>query len=176
MIRADWIPIESKGANQMKMFPKARQEKLVVREFADELLVYDKERHEAHCLNRTAALVWKHCDGRTSVAEISRRLANEMAGGAPVDERLVWYALNQFKRDHLLEEKLEVPAGMLMNGGLNRRQVMRVLGISIVALPLVTSLIAPTPAQAATCLAPGAACTSGTQCCNGVCQGNNTCL
>jgi Coenzyme PQQ synthesis protein D (PqqD) len=158
----------------MKTFPKARQEKLVVREFADELLVYDKERHEAHCLNRTAALVWKHCDGRTSVAEISRRMAKEMPGDTPVDERLVWYALNQFKRDHLLEE-LEVPAGMLMNGGLNRRQVMRVLGISIVALPLVTSMIAPTPAQAATCRAPGAACTTSSQCCTGLCQTNNTC-
>src|SRR5712691_10027942 len=120
----------------MKTFPKARKEKLVIREFADELLVYDKERHEAHCLNRTAALVWKQCDGRTSVAEISCRLAEELPG-VQVDERIVWYALNQFKRDHLLEEKVEVPAGMLMNGGLNRRQVMRALGLTIVALPVV---------------------------------------
>jgi Coenzyme PQQ synthesis protein D (PqqD) len=163
----------------MKTFPKARKEKLVVREFANELLVYDKERHEAHCLNRTAALVWKHCDGHTSVEEISHHLAAETGGDGrtTVDERLVWYALNQFKRDHLLENELEVPAGVLasMNGGLNRRQVMRVLGISIVALPLVTSMIAPTPAQAATCRAPGAACTTSAQCCTGLCQTNNTC-
>jgi coenzyme PQQ synthesis protein D (PqqD) len=159
----------------MKTFPKAKKDKLVVRELADELLVYDRERHEAHCLNRTAALVWKHCDGRTSVAEITRRLAKDINGDQPVDERIVWCALNQFKRDHLLEESLEVPAGMLMNGGLNRRQVMRVLGISIVALPLVTSMIAPTPAQAATCIAAGGPCTSSAQCCNGVCLGNNTC-
>jgi coenzyme PQQ synthesis protein D (PqqD) len=163
----------------MKTLPKARKEKLVVREFANELLVYDKERHEAHCLNRTAALVWKHCDGHTSVEEISRHLAAETGGDGrtKVDERLVWYALNQFKRDHLLENEIEVPAGVLasMNGGLNRRQVMRVLGISIVALPLVTSMIAPTPAQAATCRAPGAACTTSSQCCTGLCQTNNTC-
>ena len=161
----------------MKTLPKARKEKLVVREFADELLVYDKERHEAHCLNRTAALVWKHCDGRTSVKEISRRLATEMPddGRTPVDERLVWYALNQFERDHLLEEKVEIPAGMLMNGGLSRRQVMRALGLTIVALPLVTSMIAPTPAQAATCLAAGSPCTTSIQCCNGVCQPNGLC-
>ena len=163
----------------MKTFPKARKEKLVVREFANELLVYDKERHEAHCLNRTAALVWKHCDGHTSVEEISRHLATETGGDGrtTVDERLVWYALNQFKRDHLLEDELEVPAGVLasMNGGLNRRQVMRVLGISIVALPLVTSMIAPTPAQAATCLAAGAPCTTSPQCCTGLCQTNGLC-
>ena len=159
----------------MKTLPKARKEKLVVREFADELLVYDKERHEAHCLNRTAALVWKQCDGRTSVKEISRRLATEIPGRTPVDERLVWYALNQFERDHLLEEKIEVPAGLLMNGGLSRRQVMRALGLTIVALPLVTSMIAPTPAQAATCLVAGSPCTSSIQCCNGVCLPAGTC-
>ena len=96
----------------MKQFPKARKEKLIVQGFKDELLIYDKERHEAHCLNRTAALVWKHCDGRTSVAEISRRLGEEIEGEAAMDERLVWYALKQFKRDHLLEERLDIPAGM----------------------------------------------------------------
>jgi hypothetical protein len=156
----------------MKTFPKARKRQLVVREFADELLVYDKERHEAHCLNRTAAAVWKHCDGRSSVVEISRRLTEEMTltGDGPVNERLVWYALNQFKRDHLLEETLELPVGMLMNGGLNRRQVMRAMGISIMALPLVTSMIAPTPAQAASCLGSGAPCATSAQCCSGVCN------
>jgi hypothetical protein len=161
----------------MKTFPKARKEKLIVREFADELFVYDKERHEAHCLNRTAALVWKHCDGRTSVKEISRRLATEIPGDGqtPVDERLVWYALNQFERDHLLDEKLEVPAGVLMNSGLSRRQVMRALGLTIVALPLVTSMIAPTSAEAASCLSPGAACTTSAQCCSGLCN-NGVCV
>jgi hypothetical protein len=43
--------------------PQARTEGLTVRELAEETLVYDKERHKAHCLNRTAACVWKHCDG-----------------------------------------------------------------------------------------------------------------
>jgi len=156
----------------MKTLPKARKEKLVVREFAGELLVYDKKRHEAHCLNSTAALVWKRCDGRTSVTEISRRVAKELTGdgGKPVDERLVWDALDQFRRRHLLEEKLEVPAGMLIKGVLNRRQVMRALGLTIVALPLVTSLVAPTAAEAAgSCLSAGAACTASIQCCSGLC-------
>lgn len=154
----------------MKPLPKARKQKLVVREFAGELLVYDKKRHEAHCLNSTAALVWKQCDGRTSVTEIARRLAKELTGdGKPVDERLVWDALDQFRRRHLLEEKLEVPAGMLIKGGLNRRQVMRALGLTIVALPLVTSLVAPTAAEAGSCLNGGATCATSAQCCSGLC-------
>jgi len=160
----------------MKEFPKARQEKLIVREFADEVLIYDKETQQAHCLNQTAALVWKHCDGRTPVAEISRRLAREMGdSGAAVDDQVVWQALSQFKRDHLLEEKLEVPAGMLSaaGGGLSRRKAIKALGLAtIVAVPLVTSMIAPTAAQAASCLAAGAACTAGAQCCSGVCSAN----
>src|SRR5713101_2119140 len=154
----------------MKTFPKARAAKLIVREFGDELLVYDKERHEAHCLNRTAALVWKKCDGRTSVKEISRRLAKEMSDGeGSFDERVVWHALEQFQRDHLLEERFKVPAGLLttINDGLNRRQMMRALGVTaVVALPLVTSIVAPTAAQAATCTGSGGVCTSGAQCCS----------
>ena len=42
------------------MKPRARTEGLVVTELPDELLVYDLERHRAHCLNPTAALVFKH--------------------------------------------------------------------------------------------------------------------
>jgi len=158
----------------MKELPRARRDKLVVREFGEEVLVYDKERHEARCLNRTAALVWKHCDGRTTVAEIGRRVAVEMTGAEqPLDQRMVWYALSQFDRDHLLEEKLEVPAGVLSaKGGFNRRTAIRALGLTAaVALPLVTSMIAPTSAQAATCRAPAATCTSSSQCCSGICQG-----
>jgi coenzyme PQQ synthesis protein D (PqqD) len=146
----------------MKTFPKARKEEIVVRELAEEILIYDKKRQRAHCLNATAAAIWKHCDGDTAVSEISRKLA--------ADERVVWYALAQFKEDHLLED-LEVPAGML-NTGLNRRAAMRALGLTaVVALPVVSSMLAPTSAQAATCLPPGQPCTTGAQCCNGVCAG-----
>src|SRR6266699_4723975 len=110
---------------------RIRRHRLVVREFADELLVYDKERHEAHCLNRTAGLIWKYCDGRTSVAEISRRLANEITNEeVPIDERVVWYALKQLRRDHLLQDQPGIPelTGSL-NAGVNRRQLIRALGI-----------------------------------------------
>src|SRR5207253_295146 len=112
----------------MKPFPKARKENVITRESGDELLVYDTNRHEAHCLNRTAALIWKHCDGRTSIEQITSRLGKEINGDleTPVDERLVWYAISQFRRDHLLEDKVEIPKAVLasVNGQLNRRQVI----------------------------------------------------
>ncbi len=162
----------------MKHFPKARKDKLIAREFGDEVLIYDRSRDKALCLNRTAALVWKYCDGRTSIEQITDRLGKEISREfeTPIDERLVWYAIRQLKREHLLENQVEIPRRVpaSIEGHLNRRQVIRTLGLtSIVALPLVSSIIAPTAAQAATCLPSGAACTSGLQCCSSICSGGN---
>ena len=50
--------------------PRARKDGLVIKELSNETLVYDLERDEAHCLNQTAGLVWKQCDGRTTVTKI----------------------------------------------------------------------------------------------------------
>ena len=55
------------------IFPHARSEGLVITDLDDEILIYDKERDKAHCLNQTAALVWKYSDGKRSVAEIAQR-------------------------------------------------------------------------------------------------------
>jgi hypothetical protein len=146
---------------------------LVIQELPDEVLIYDRERDKAHCLNQTAALVWKYCDGKTTVANIARKLALKLDSAA-IDEKVIWYALDQLSKDHLLEENLAPPA---MLAGMSRRQMVRTLGLTaIVAVPLVTSIMAPTPAQAATCFASGAACTSSGQCCSGSCLGTNTCL
>lgn len=151
--------------------PLARKEGLVVKEASGEVLVYDLDRDKAHCLNQTAALVWKYCDGHTSVARIAKSLEKDLH--APVDEKVVWYALLQLGRDHLLEERIVPPA---IIAGINRRDMIRVLGLAaVVAVPVVTSIVAPTPAQAATCLASGQACTSSAQCCSGLCGGGGTC-
>jgi hypothetical protein len=163
----------------MKRYPKARKDNVIARELGDEVLIYDRSRDKALCLNRTAAFVWKQCNGRTSIAQIANRLGREMSSSfeTPIDERLVWYAISQLRREHLLKEQVESPRRVLasMNGHLDRRQVIRALGLAtIVALPLVTSIIAPTAAQAATCLGSGVACTSAAQCCSGLCPGAPT--
>jgi hypothetical protein len=104
-------------------------------------------------------------------------LGNEMEGEAAVDERLVWYALKQFQRDHLLEEKLDIPEAVLtsMRGGVGRRRMLRVLGLTaLVALPLVTSMASPDAGSATSCLGPGASCSTSVQCCNGLCN-SGTC-
>src|SRR5947207_12714590 len=109
----------------MQNKPQARHDGLIVRELDNEILIYDTETNKAHCLNDTATLVWKQCDGQSTAAEISRRLSDQV--GTKVDERVVWFALKQFDRDHLLAEKVMLPPPLLA-AGLNRREMVRVLG------------------------------------------------
>ena len=155
--------------NQTK--PLARKEGLVIQELPDEVLVYDLNSDRAHCLNQTAAFVWQHCDGRTTTGEIARSLGKKV--NASVDEKVVLFALDQLGRNHLMATP-PVPPQLL--AGLNRREMVRALGIAAaVAVPVVASIVAPTPAQATTCVATGGACTTGAQCCSGTCTGGTTC-
>ena len=50
--------------------PKPKRIEAVTRKFHDELLIYDARKHQAHCLNKTAAAVWLECNGDATVAEI----------------------------------------------------------------------------------------------------------
>ncbi len=146
--------------------PRARTERIIIKELQDEVLVYDMDRDKAHCLNLSAAAVWKKCDGFNTPAQIANFLRAESQ--ANINEDFVWLALDQLARDHLLEEPLEWPAAIPR---LTRREAVRRIGIgAAIAIPLVTSILAPTPAQAATCLAKGASCSSPLECCSGMCR------
>jgi len=145
--------------------PEARTEGLVVQQLAEEVLVYDQDRHKAHCLNHTAALVWEQCDGQSSVKEIAQKLSEEME--AEVEAEVVWLAVEQLSKTHLLKEGVARTAG-----GVSRREVMRRIGIgAAVALPIVTSIVAPKASEAANCRPSGASCGNSAQCCSGLCNG-----
>jgi hypothetical protein len=148
--------------------PEARKEGLVVQDLTEECLVYDQGRHKAHCLNRTAALVWKHCDGRSTVSDIASKVSREAS--AEVGGEVVWLALEQLSKTHLLKERVASREGS--GREVSRREVMRRIGIgAAVALPVVTSIVAPKAAEAANCRPAGAACTASAQCCSGLCTG-----
>lgn len=151
--------------------PRARKDGLLIQEMPDELLVYDLVRHKAHCLNETAALVWKRCDGKTSVKQMVRLLKTERDAAA--DESMVWMAFDQLAKAKLLQGEARKWSGA---SGISRREVIKRIGVAAaVSLPVVTSIVAPTAVQAATCLASGAACTSNAQCCSLSCA-SLTCL
>lgn len=144
--------------------PLARRRGLVVKEVGNEVLVYDTERDRAHCLNETAALVWNLCDGRHDAMAIAQAMEKEL--NVTIDEKVVLFALTQLGRDNLLEHQLVTPTV-----GMSRRQMMRTLGVATaVALPLVTSIVAPTAVQAASCRPSGASCNGSGQCCSGLCS------
>ena len=129
-----------------QLTPEARKEGLVIHELPGEVLVYDLDRHKAHCLNKTAALVWERCDGKTSVAQLVKQLENELK--TRVDEEVVLLAVNQLDKSRLLKEKTMPDIGRIR---LSRRELIKRAGVgAAIALPLVTSIIAPTAAQAAT--------------------------
>src|SRR5256885_5979019 len=146
--------------------PLARKQDLLVRELPNEVLVYDQERDRAHCLNETAAFVWKRCDGRNTTRDIASLLSKKV--NSTVDEKFIWLALDQLAENDLLTRRPAQPPSLV---GINRRHMMRVLGLTaVVAIPLVTSIVAPTAAQAATCKPAGQPCASGPQCCSNVCN------
>ena len=128
------------------MTPKARHENLVVQELGDETVVYDEKRNHVHRLNRTSALVWKNCDGRKTVADLAELIQVEM--GASVTEEIVWLALEQLEKERLLEEKLVRPEDAK---NVTRRQMLKkaaLVGGMTLLLPVVQSIVAPTPAMA----------------------------
>ena len=131
--------------------PQARRDGVLFQAIDDEVIVYDTERHKAHCMNRTAARVWEHCDGQTSVAEVARRLTHELQ--TPVDDRVVWLAVEQLGKAHLLAETPQPPRG------LSRRELLKRLGVAAaLALPLVTTIVTPAAAQGASCIPLGEPC------------------
>ncbi|HEY6046252.1 MAG TPA: PqqD family protein, partial [Pyrinomonadaceae bacterium] len=147
---------------------RKRERQLVIDELPDEVLVYDLDRHKAHCLNETAALVWQHCDGKSTPSQIARRLTRKIR--APFNEELVWLALSQLEKLHLLEQSISLPPKLL---GMSRRQMIRNLGLAAaVAVPVVTSIVAPTAAEASTCIPSGHSCSTTIKCCSSLgCNG-----
>ena len=145
--------------------PRALRDNLVIRELDDETLVYDTERDEAHCLNHTAALVWEQCDGKTTATQAARTLQIKL--GTDIDSDLVWLAIKQLQKFHLVERAMKSPS-------VSRRELVLKYAPAALALPVIMSISAPAPAQAASCRANGSSCTLNSQCCSNFCN-SGTC-
>src|SRR5881296_287170 len=89
--------------------PRQRRDGLVVQKLPEETLVYDLERHKAHCLEAVAAAVWEACDGRRTVEQIAARAAKRI--GRPVPEEAAWLALRRLGRARLMEAPVAAPVG-----------------------------------------------------------------
>jgi hypothetical protein len=127
--------------------PLARTDHLLTETLDGELLVYDLNGDIAVHLNRTAALVWRLCDGRHTVAELSTRVAAEL--GTPADEEVVLMALDSLSEHGLLSSGYEERDGAAV--ALSRRRFFRRFGIAgaaVMKAPVVFSAIVPAAAAA----------------------------
>ena len=144
-----------------------RRRSLLVRELGAETLVYDLDTHRASCLNREAAAVFEACNGSSSLSEIRRRVSLRL--GEPVDEGWIELAIDRLAQRGLVDAVSKPPSAP-------RRELLRRLAAATaLALPSVTSVLAPTAAEAATCLAPGRMCKSNAECCSGACKMDAKC-
>jgi len=120
--------------------PRVRREGLLLQEFPEETLVYDQRAGKAHCLNGTAAAVFRLADGTRSVPELAEALGERLGCDAP---ELAWAGLSELARAGLLEAAPEAPAASARS----RREALERLGLGAL-LPTVVSVLAPTPAEA----------------------------
>ena len=149
--------------------PRARQDVLTM-DVADEVVVYDQKQHHGHCLNRPAAIVWRHLDGRTSMKDLVARLRKDL--DAPADEDMVWLALKELDKAELLEDGCEMPGAH----DVSRREALRRFGVAAaggaVLLPVITSLVAP-PVHAQV---SAVACSPPDSCATFTCPGGCACV
>lgn len=129
-------------ARSSESAPLARTDDLIVEDLAaeaggtDEVLVYDQRNDHAHCLTREAAMVWRVCDGETKPAELAAALG--------FDVEMVKRAITELSECDLLD----------VGGatGITRREAtvrLAKVGGAAAAAPLIFSILAPTPALAA---------------------------
>ncbi len=161
--------------------PRARQDGLLKEAVGEELLLYDRDSHTAHCLSPIAACVWRHCDGEhdlTGLAEL-----------AETSERLVADALHELREKDLLVAEPQLMQNTIP-GESRREAIGRVAryGAAAAAGSMVVSATAATPAMAASlvccqcvdvnknnCFCQVAMGTQTTKTCNEFCKARMTC-
>jgi hypothetical protein len=114
------------------MKPVARTEELLIEQIGDEAMIYDKRTDTVHHLDARTLAIWRACDGRTTITDLA---------GPNEDVETLELALAALQE-----------ARLLMGDGraLRSRRQLLFAGALVAATPMVTSIVAPTPAVAAT--------------------------
>ena len=116
--------------------PKAKIDNILVQDLENELLIYNLTTHKAYTLNETSKIIFNSCDGATPVDELKRKYK--------FTDDLIYLALDELQANDLLKDYQSV-----YFAGLSRREVIRRVALSsMIALPVISSLLAPTAAMA----------------------------
>lgn len=144
----------------MNKLPLARTADIVVQELGKEVLIYDLNTHKAYNLNETSSIVYKACDGKTTLSELTRQ--------TKFTDEIIFLALDELKKENLIEADDSYHSPF---AGMTRRQAIRKAGLaSMVAIPLLASLKAPAAVAALSCGAIGQSCSPANSlgdCCSG---------
>lgn len=121
--------------------PQARQDGLLEEAVGEELLLYDRESHTAHCLSPIAACVWRHCDGEHDLTGLA-----ELAGAS---ESWVADALHELREKDLLVAEPQLTESAVP-GESRREAIGRAAryGAAAAAGSMIISATAATPAMA----------------------------
>ena len=167
---------------QQTSCPQKRHDELIVQDIGSETIIYDEKRSHAHRLNHAAALVWSHCDGQRTIADLAAVLqanAKLQAGSeSAVSEDVVWLALERLEKEHLLQDKLVRPEN---TPRITRRHILKkgaMAGGMALLVPVVQSIVAPTPAMALSvgCAKRGEIYSPTRPCCPGLVQQRGRCV
>lgn len=122
--------------------PKARTSGLIIENSSDEIVLYDEHRRKAHCLNSTAAAIWRRCDGHTTIKEMTEQLGRQLPVDVAAD--VIRATLADLSSKHLLDGVEFPPLA-------NRRELFKraALMTGVILLPLIASVSIPSRADAA---------------------------
>jgi len=174
-----------------EFLPKVRSNAIISKEADGELLIYDSSCDKAHCLNATAAAIWKLCNGQTTVREIAMKLerlktpklSSVSSGSADASSsflEIVWIALHKLQRLNLLEDDTSADGLKFWppptRNGMTRREAVRRIALgAAIGLPIITSLTAPTAVEAAvSCFGKCHPCSTSAECCS-ICVSSSSC-
>lgn len=132
--------------NKNNTVPQARIENIVVQELENEILIYDLKSNKAFALNATASTIYRACDGKTTFGELKLETG--------FTDEIIFLSLDKLKKESLLEtDSYSSPFT-----GMSRREVIHQAGLAtMIALPVISSLVAPHAAQSASNCPAGSA-------------------
>lgn len=138
------------------MKPRRREEGLFVQQLGDELVIFDHASYKASTLNASAAFVFNLCDGTRTSEMLAEEVSAKQNVASDEAAAIVDLALDRFSRQHLLEESVPPARG---NRLISRRKVLQQLAtaatVAAIAIPIVTSLRAPSAAASSSNPAAG---------------------
>ncbi len=122
----------------MNKLPLAKTKNTLVQQIQNETLIYNLENDQVFCLNETAAFIWQNCDGQTTISDLKKI-------NSQLNDDLIFLTLDMLNKRDLLSETAETSFPI---EAIDRRKMFAKYGTMAIALPLISTVLAPIAANA----------------------------